>query len=166
MRISDWSSDVCSSDLVTGGLELKAALIVPHAERWAGPSLLFEPYLHIMNFEFCVGVFSICEGVGSALWLRENNLDGSAADRIGQPQWKPSLINKFDPAGDHDLGADVDRVRNVRDKLHQDRLGARENIDWHAFSFEDAFSPALRALRCLLQTNPEHVPVQTNLKAE
>src|SRR3546814_3092988 len=85
---------------------------------------------------------------------------------IGQPQWKPSLINKFDPAGDHDLGADVDRVRNVRDKLHQDRLGARENIDWHAFSFEDAFSPALRALRCLLQTNPEHVPVQTNLKAE
>src|SRR3546814_3349663 len=94
MRISDWSSDVCSSDLVTGGLELKAALIVPHAERWAGPSLLFEPYLHIMNFEFCVGVFSICEGVGSALWLRENNLDGSAADRIGQPQWKPSLINR------------------------------------------------------------------------
>lgn len=148
------------------GLELKAALIVPHAERGAGPSLLFEPYLHIMNFEFCVGVFSICEGLGSALWLRENNLDGSAADRIGQPQWKPSLINKFDPAGDHDLGADVDRVRNVRDKLHQDRLGARENIDWHAFSFEDAFSPALRALRCLLHTNPEHVPAQTNLKAE
>src|SRR3546814_3145672 len=36
---------------VTVGLELKAALIVPHAERGAGPSLLFEPYLHIMRSE-------------------------------------------------------------------------------------------------------------------
>src|SRR3546814_18749976 len=105
-----------------------------------------------MNFEFCVGVFSICEGVGSELWLRENNLDGSAADRIGQPQWKPSRINKFDPAGDHDLGADVDRVRNVRAKIPQDRLAELENTDWHAFPFEDAFLPALRALRCFLPT--------------
>jgi hypothetical protein len=148
------------------GLELKAALVVPHAKRGAGPSILFESYLHIMNFEFCVGVFSVCEGLGSALWLRENNLDGSAADRVGPQQWKPSLVKKFDPTGQFDLGADVDRVKNVRDKLHQDCLGARANIDWHAFSYDDAFVPAARVMRRLLQTNAEHVPQDTNLTAE
>ncbi len=148
------------------GLELKAALVVPHAKRGAGPSILFESYFHIMNFEFCVGVFSVCEGLGSALWLQENNLDGSAADRVSQQQWKPSLVKKFDPMGQFDLGADADRVKNVRDKLHQDRLGARANIDWHVFSYHDAFVPAARVMRRLLQINAEHVPKHTNLTVE
>ncbi|WP_201723675.1 hypothetical protein [Bradyrhizobium neotropicale] len=34
------------------GLEMKAALFVPHAKRG---KLLFESYVHILNFEFCVG---------------------------------------------------------------------------------------------------------------
>jgi hypothetical protein len=124
-------------------LELKAALIVPHEKRGNGPSILFEPYFNILNFEFCVGIFSICEGFGSALWLRENN-----------------------PAAQFGLSMDVDSVKSVRDKLHQDRLGARENIDWHAFSYDKAFVPAARAMRCLLRTNAEDVPKQTNLTAE
>jgi hypothetical protein len=145
-------------------LELKAGLIVPHAERGAGPSILFEPYFQIMNFEFCVGVFSVCEGFGSALWLRENRKDGAAGNLVYFRDWEPSLVRKFDPTGTLNLSEDVDRVRNVRDKLHQDRLGARQNIDWHAFSYEDAFTPALSAIRCLLQTNAQDVPQQTNLK--
>jgi hypothetical protein len=56
------------------GLEMKAALIVPHAKQG---KLLFESYFHMLNFEFCVGMFSICEGLGSALWSTENGLDGS-----------------------------------------------------------------------------------------
>jgi hypothetical protein len=147
-------------------LELKAGLIVPHGERGSGPSTLFEPYFQIMNFEFCVGVFSICEGLGSALWLRENKRDGAASNRIRHEEWGPSLVRKFDPTGKLDLSDDVNRVRNVRDKLHQDRLGARENIDWHAFSYADAFTPALRAMRCLFQTNAQVVPQQTNLRAQ
>lgn len=147
-------------------LELKAGLIVPHAERGSGASILFEPYFQIMNIEFCVGVFSICEGLGSALWLRENKRDGSASNKIGYDEWVPSLVRKFDPTGNLSLSNDVDRVRNVRDKLHQDRLGARENIDWHAFSYADAFTPALRAMRCLLQTNAQDVPQLTNLRAQ
>jgi hypothetical protein len=147
-------------------LELKAGLIVPHAERGSGPSILFEPYFQIMNFEFCVGVFSICEGLGSALWLRENKRDGAASNRIHQNEWLPSLVRRFDPSGNLGLIDDVGRVRNVRDKLHQDRLGARENIDWHAFSYADAFKPALRAMQCLLQTNPQNVPQQTNLRVQ
>jgi hypothetical protein len=147
------------------GLELKAALIVPHANRGAGAPLLFEPYFHIMKFEFCVGVFSLCEGAGQALWLRANGLDGAAANRIGAHQWKPSLVSAFDPTGEFVLDANVDRVKSVRDKLHQDQLGARENIDWHAFSYGGAFSPALRTLQCLLRKGGEHVPEGTNLKA-
>jgi hypothetical protein len=146
------------------GLELKAALIVPHATRGADPAILFEPYVHIMNFEFCVGVFSVCEGMGSAIWLRDNGLDGAAADRVGPHQWKPSLANIFDPLGEFALNDDVDRVKSVRDKLHQDRLGARENIDWHAFSYDDAFLPALRAIQCLMRKSEQHLPQDTNLK--
>jgi hypothetical protein len=67
-------------------LEMKAALIVPHAKRGNGKSLLFEPYFQMLNFEFCVGTFSICEGLGSALWLVENGRDGSSGDRIGTRQ--------------------------------------------------------------------------------
>jgi hypothetical protein len=148
------------------GLEMKAALIVPHAKRGNGPSILFEPYFHMLNFEFCVGMFSMCEGFGSAIWLRENTLDGSAADRIAIEQWKPSLAKKFDPEAKFDLVADVGSVKSVRDKLHQDRLGARANIDWHAFSYDKAFTPAARAMRCLLRTNASDVPKATNLTAE
>ena len=145
------------------GLEMKAALIVPHAKQG---TLLFESYFHMLNFEFCVGMFSICEGLGSALWLRENALDGSNADRISIEQWKSSLEKKFDPEAKLGLGADVDSVKSVRDKLHQDRLGARENIDWHAFSYDNAFTPAARAMRSLLSTNAGDAPKETNLTAE
>jgi len=145
------------------GLEMKAALIVPHANQG---KLLFESYFHMLNFEFCVGMFSICEGLGSALWLRENNLDGSAANRISIDDWKLPLTKKFDPEGKYNLGADVDTVKSVRDKLHQDRLGAREEIDWHAFSYDKAFVPTARAMRCLLRTNDGDVPNKTNLTAE
>lgn len=148
------------------GLEMKAALIVPHAKRGNGPSILFEPYFHMLNFEFCVGMFSICEGLGSALWLRENNRDGSANDRVEVKEWKPSLTMKFDPEAKFDLGADVGSAKSVRDKLHQDRLGARENIDWHAFTYEAAFKPAARAMKCLLGTNASDVPKKTNLTTE
>lgn len=147
------------------GLELKAALIVPHARRGLGPSVLFEPYMHIMSFEFCVGVFSVFEGIGSALWLRANGLDGSASNRIGFHEWKPSLVSTFDPGGEFALEVGVDRVKSVRDKLHQDRLGARENIDWHAFSFDEAFAPAFNALRVLLLRREQDLPNATNLKA-
>lgn len=145
------------------GLEMKAALIVPHATQGR---LLFESYFHMLNFEFCVGVFSVCEGLGSALWLRENDRDGSAADRIAIEQWKSSLEKKFDPEAKLGLGADVDSVKSVRDKLHQDRLGARENIDWHAFSYEKAFTPAARTMRSLLGSNAGDVPEETNLTVE
>lgn len=144
-------------------MEMKAALIVPHAKQGR---LLFESYFHMLDFEFCVGTFSVCEGLGSALWLRENGLDGSKAERIGVEDWKASLERKFDPAKKLGLAADVDSVKSVRDKLHQDKLGARENIDWHAFSYDNAFVPAARAMRSLLATNAGDVPKTTNLTAK
>ena len=146
-------------------LELKAALITPHAQRENAPAILFEPYYHMMNFEFCVGVFSICEGLGSANWLLENGLNGAAANLVGFNNWKLSLVNAFDPIGEAGLNAGVDVVKSVRDKLHQDRLGARESVDWHAFSYEHAFIPAIEVLQCLLLKNEGHVPEQTNLRA-
>lgn len=45
-------------------LEMKAALIVPHAKRGNGKSLLFEPYFQMLNFEFCVGTFFDMRRIG------------------------------------------------------------------------------------------------------
>jgi hypothetical protein len=56
------SAVICNLKHVLVGLEMKAALIVPHAKRG---KLLFESYFHMLNFEFCLGMFSICEGLGS-----------------------------------------------------------------------------------------------------
>ena len=145
---------------------MKAALIVPHARLKNNPSLLFEPYFQGMIFEFCVGVFSLCEGLGSAYYLREKNLDGSASNQIKPGEWIPALAKKFDPANQYGLKADVEQARKVRDKLHQDHLGARTEIDWHAFSCDGAYVPAARAVKTLLKANPDKLPAGTNLKGE
>jgi hypothetical protein len=146
------------------GLEMKAALVVPHGTRNGGPSVLFESYFSIMIFEFCVGVFSVCEGLGSALWLKSQNSDGSANQRIAPEQWIGSLVAAADPSGQLHLGNKVRVAKSVRDKIHQDKLGAREAIDWHAFDYETAFIPAGEALRILFALNAATVPANTNLK--
>src|SRR5437016_3894894 len=93
-------------------------------------------------------------------WTRRSRSQSRRASPM-----KPSLVRTFDQAGEFVLDANVDRVKSVRDKLHQDQLGARENIDWHAFSYGDAFTPALLTLQCLLRRGQEQVPEDTNLKA-
>lgn len=45
-----------------------------------------------------------------------------------------------------------------------DRVGARENIDWHALSYDAAFMPARRAIATLLLREAEFVPESTNLR--
>jgi hypothetical protein len=146
------------------GLELKAALIDPHAHRGQdGRPMLFESYFQNLIQEFCVGVFSVLEGLGSAQWLHQNGHDGATAPRIGREAWLPVLCAVYDAAGEHGLNNAVERTLAVRDLLHQDRLGARENIDWHAFSYDAAFVPASSAIRTLLRREPEHIPATTNL---
>lgn len=62
------------------GMEMKAGLITPHATRGAGnASVLFEPYYTVMIFEFCVGAFSVCEGLGTAFRLRDVGNNGANA---------------------------------------------------------------------------------------
>ncbi|MCA1370230.1 hypothetical protein I6F15_22915 [Bradyrhizobium sp. BRP14] len=146
------------------GLEMKAALIVPHAARISNRSVLFEPYCQLMTFEFCVGVFSLCEGIGSALWLRSQNNDGSAAPRIAPNDWIGALVAIADPQGAHGLDEKVRHVKTVRDKIHQDQLGARTQIDWHAFDYDQAFVPAKEALGTVLQLNAGAIPAATNLQ--
>lgn len=148
------------------GMEMKAGLITPHATRGAGnASVLFEPYYTVMIFEFCVGAFSVCEGLGTAFRLRDVGNNGANAPRIAPNHWIASLVAVADPNGNLDLEAKVRGIKSVRNKMHQDRLGARQEIDWHAFSFDDAFLPAKSAILALLQIDPHHVPAATNLTA-
>lgn len=147
------------------GLELKAALIEPHANRRAGERpVLFEPYFQNFILEFCIGTFSVLEGLGSAHWLALNGLDGGDGPAIYRNQWQPVLTNIFDANGEFELNENVDATVAVRDKLHQDRLGARENIDWHSLTYDVAFAPARRAIATLLLRGVEFVPDGTNLR--
>ncbi len=146
------------------GLEMKAALIVPHGTRNGGPSVLFESYFSILIFEFCVGVFSVCEGLGSAIWLHNQKNSGAAGPRIAPCKWIGALVAEADPGGQLQLGEKVRGAKAVRDKLHQDQIGARVTIDWHAFDYQSAFLPAREALRILFDLSAETIPENTNLK--
>jgi hypothetical protein len=145
------------------GLEMKAGLIVPHGERVSGKSVLFEPYFQIMNFEFSVGVFSVCEGLGSVHHLAGNGDDGSNGARVSTDEWIGALCREFDPTGAEQLNENVRRVKEVRDKMHQDRLGARADIDWHDFGYDESFVPSRASLQPLLCRHLDVVPGQTNL---
>lgn len=146
------------------GLELKAALIEPHHNRGpGGREVLFEPYFQNLISEFCVAAFSVLEGLGAAHWLGRNERDGSDAPRIGRNEWLPALCAVYDEQGDYHLRDAVESTLAVRDKLHQDRMGARENIDWHAFSYEGAYMPARHAIRTILRREAEVVPETSNL---
>jgi len=149
------------------GLELKTALIIPHRHRDAQDRpVLFESYYQNLILEFCVAAFSVLEGLGSGHWLRQTGQDGRNAPRINRNQWLPALSAVYDNNGEQGLHDTVERTLAVRDKLHQDRLGARENIDWHALSYDAAFVPASRAICTLLRTEADTVPETTNLRAE
>lgn len=145
------------------GLEMKAGLLIPHGEKLVGRPVLFEPYSQIMTFEFCVGTFSVCEGLGSILHLTDEGDDGSSGKRVPTKRWISALIEHFDEDDDLQLSAGVEVVKSVRDLLHQDRLGAREDIDWHSMGYKEAFLPALSAMRGLLNQQSDRVPEKTIL---
>lgn len=142
------------------GLELKAALIQPHHE---GDGVLFEPYFQGLISEFCVGVFSLLEGLGAAHWLGQNGLDGAEGPRVGRQDWQQALCRAFDPEAALGLPQFTETIGSARDRLHQDRLGMREDIDWHAFTYEEAFVPAMSAVRVLLRSKGELAPDVSNL---
>lgn len=147
------------------GLELKAALIEPHENRGPGERpVLFEPYFQNLISEFCVAAFSVIEGLGAAHWLAQNGNDGRNSPRVNREQWLPALRAVYDVNDAHGLGAAVEATLPVRDKLHQDRLGLREDIDWHALSYEAAFMPARRAIGIVLIRNADLVPKASNLR--
>ncbi|SLK07487.1 hypothetical protein [Novosphingobium mathurense] len=149
------------------GLELKAALINPHHHRGLNERpVLFEPYFQNLIMEFCVAAFSVFEGLGSGHWLRQNGHDGADARRINRGQWLPALCAVYDETGEHGLRDAVERTLTIRDKLHQDQLGAREDIDWHALSYDVAFLPASGAIRTLLRREADAVPETSNLHLE
>ena len=145
------------------GLEMKAGLIIPHGDRISGRSVLFEPYFQIMNFEFSVGVFSVCEGLGSVHHLSGIGDDGATGARVNTNDWIAALCHEFDITRSAQLDENVRRVKEVRDKMHQDRLGARADIDWHDFDYNESFIPSRAALQPLLRKHLADVPNQTNL---
>lgn len=142
------------------GLELKAALVQPHHEQ---PGVLFEPYFQGLISDFCIGAFSVLEGVGAAHWLHQQGIDGADGPQVGRNQWLQALRHSFDPDDAFRLAEETEITRQVRDRLHQDRLGMREDIDWHAFSYEAAFAPAISAIRTLLRSRDDLVPDTSNL---
>lgn len=147
------------------GLEFKAALISGHHNRGATDRpVLFQSYYQILIHEFCVGAFSVIEGLGAAHWLRREGRDGSDANYVPRARWLAELCAVYDPEDRHGLLANIETTLGVRDRLHQDRLGARAEIDWHSFTYDAAFVPARAAVRVLLTRAAEAVPERSNLR--
>lgn len=143
---------------------MRLSTSAPNAFIFAiGKSVLFEPYFQNLTFEFCVGVFSVCEGLGTVSHLVLSGDDGSSGARVPPSRWIPALCNAFDPHEEHGLKENVDAVKKVRDKMHQDRLGLRADIDWHSFGYAAAFRPGHEAIQTLLKQCAEKVPAETNL---
>jgi len=146
------------------GLELKKALVLPHAQRENDYSgVLFEPYFQSLIFEFCVGAYSVVESLGASHWLDSNGEDGTERNRIRRELWRPALLTVYDRDGEYQLERNVLRIENVRDKMHQDGVGARNEIDWHTMGFDTAFVPANQAIETLLRRAQEALPRATNL---
>src|SRR3546814_3740588 len=99
MRISDWSSDVCSSDLGLGGIGkgsmIAAALTSPCLIRSDGRTITIEP-LRVVPFSHDVGVAGIP--------LRHANLSGTD-QRSGSREAPVSLPRRS-------AGGDLENICN------------------------------------------------------
>lgn len=140
------------------GLEMKAGLLESHycLPNSGNPNCLFEPYAAILTFEFCVGVFSVAEGLGAALSMASGNLKPHRA------QWTQILHDRFGQM-DSEFESALKSVQSVRDLIHQDRAGQRRNIDWHEFGLASALLPAAKVLSAVFDAKPNHLPSKSNL---
>src|SRR3546814_16685307 len=117
MRISDWSSDVCSSDLgdikARGGVELYRAVV---EDRGGGQPALFDDLGIEVRLERRAG---LARGIG-AVDRGGGGIEAAAAD-LGE-QLAGSIVGDDSCAVDHPLAA---AARTLADTTrHPDPLGA------------------------------------------
>ncbi|WP_156026040.1 hypothetical protein [Sulfitobacter sp. 20_GPM-1509m] len=148
---------------ILSSLDIEAGLILPHAERGGRNSVLFEPFYNTLILHFCIGTYSICEGLGAAFVLDARADDGTTGPFIPKRDWKPTLVDRLDPAGTTTLVDDLETVISKRDLIHQDQLGVRANIDWHSIGYESAFLPAKRLIAAIIVCSGADAPSDTNL---
>jgi hypothetical protein len=125
--------------------------------------VLFEPFYNTLILHFCIGTYSICEGLGAAYVLDALTDDGITGPFIHKKDWKPTLMGSLDPAGTTTLGDDLETVISKRDLIHQDKLGVRADIDWHSIDYDSAFLPAKRLIAAIIMRSGEAAPLHTNL---
>src|SRR3546814_4764633 len=91
MRISDWSSDVCSSDLwerLKGHLPPFRITTVPQTERQTFPPL---PTLKILSLTVCICNIEVLKarssrwGVNASTWMTSASWDRSDGVRMSRP---------------------------------------------------------------------------------
>lgn len=148
---------------ILSSLDIQAGLITPHAERGKRSSVLFEPFYNTLILHFCIGTYSICEGLGAAYVLEASGDDGLAGPFIQKKAWKPALLEQLDPKGATTLAGDLETVISKRDLIHRDKLGLRADIDWHAIGYEGAFLPAKRLVLGIIEHSEVPSPADTNL---
>ena len=148
---------------IISSLDIQAGLIVPHAERGTRNSVLFQPFYNTLILHFCIGTYSICEGLGAAYVLQARGDDGLTGPLIGKKDWKPALLDQLDPTESTSLADDLETVISKRDLIHQDKLGLRADIDWHAIGYDGAFLPAKRLIVAIIAHSTKEPPADTNL---
>lgn len=142
------------------GLEMKAGLLEAHfcLPKPRQRNCLFESYAAIMTFEFNVGVYSLTEGLGSAMCIADGRT------KLNRAKWSVKLA---DCVATHlsSFSEDLAAVQQTRDRIHQDQAGNRGEIDWHRFQRSVGLLPAARVLGAIFREFSNHLPVNSNLIA-
>src|SRR3546814_20061185 len=87
MRISDWSSDVCSSDLTGGDLSSLYRTLVASPEPWAAAPTMFKS-----PWDWTVSMLRALKTPG----LGERQNIAAMFTQLGQPVWRPGSPKGYD----------------------------------------------------------------------
>src|SRR3546814_7534233 len=138
MRISDWSSDVCSSDLQL--FDSWAGSLAPdQCERWViAPTAAIVDGLKARHPNIPIIGFPKGAGGKLAAYARETGVDVLGIDETVDPAWADAILpegmpvqGNLDPlallAGGAALDAGVDRILAAFHNRPQDRKSTRLN---------------------------------------
>ncbi|MFI0844349.1 hypothetical protein [Mesorhizobium sp. IMUNJ 23232] len=149
-------------------LEFYAGLLLHNREVQVanpGRSTLHGGLSPILIHQFCTTAHSILEGIGSYLVRADYMARNGVAfprDTVGTPQWRKqvrieALQGANPPAiSKAELAARLERITNLRDKVHLDRFDVGQHLHYHEFEYNPAFIETYRTFQSvLLSLNPD-----------
>src|SRR3546814_9510969 len=129
MRISDWSSDVCSSDLHQPGAELAQAVALDMAAWWQPTADGYFQHVPKAAILEAVGEFAP-EHVTRLAKLKKGDIASEAERLADGTGWMPAI---FKAAGPQAAAQDVTANKDARTEEHTSELPSLMRISYAVF---------------------------------